>query len=399
MNITKMNQIGVAVAALVVSCSAFADRDFKFGTCTATIGGQFQAGVSNVTGGNDVTVNIDEDRTLYFLDLKTGLGCKVAANWDVEGFVRMRPLKGNTFDIQGHHIGSREAWLGVANPSLGSLRYGRFINRMVDETDDYGAPSLYAEASTYNATGGDMTRSMSMRYTSPQLKGFQGEVTFGGAPRDRDLELYGRYDLGSWNFQTVYSRSVMTGAYERVATTTIGNRNLVNSGLFAGVGYEFGNGAKIKVGAKTNQFALPSDSNGVYSPGGSIKTVTTVNTLALSGSYPLNSSFTLSGSALRFLDTKTRGVTANDGATLLSLSLKYAFNNDASVSLGYKNMRLDRAGAIPGSGYGVNQAMPDATVSGKAISDKRWVFSQSYANNNFASPLVHSIGMTFEYNF
>jgi hypothetical protein len=271
----------------------------------------------------------------------------------------------------------------------------------VDEVDEFGAPNLFAEASTYNATGGDMTRSPSLRYATPVLGGFQGEVTVGGqTSQNRDLELYGKFNAGSWEFQSIFTRSVMNGAYAALATPAFGDRELVNSGLFGGVGYSFANGAKVKAGVKLNKFALPSNANtGVYTPGGSIKSVTDLNTLMLNAEYPLSAKFTLSGGVLRFMDTKSRGVKADDGALLANVSLKYAITNDAAVFIGFKQTKLDRAGAIPGSGAGVNAALPDATKNGLGISDKRWVFNQSFANNNFNSPSINTALIKLEYNF
>jgi predicted porin len=393
--------ISFAILGLLTAQLALADKEFKSGPCTFKLGGQLQTELSRVSGGLVAGVNEAENKTQYYFDLKTGYGCDISKDFGIETMLRTRPLKGNTFDIQGNGIGSREAWFGLKSSGLGTVRYGRFLNRMVDEVDEFGAPNLYAEASTYNATGGDMTRSPSLRYATPVLAGFQGEVTVGGkTSQNRDLELYGKFNTGSWEFQSIFTRSVMNGAYAALATPTFGDRELVNSGLFGGAGYSFANGAKIKAGVKLNKFALPSNANtGVYTPGGSVKSVTDLNTLMLNAEYPLGAKFTLSGGLLRFMDTKTRGVTANDGATLANISLKYAITSDAAVFIGFKQTKLDRAGAIPGSGAGVNAAMPDATTVGNGISDKRWVFNQSFANNSFNSPSINTALIKLEYNF
>ncbi len=405
MKYQKIFHSAIALGALACIQVASAETELKSGDCTFTLGGQAQLTLAETSSQDDaINASPSQDTQIFFLDLKTGLGCKISAEYDFESMVRMRPLKGNTFDIQGHHLGSREAWLGIKHKSYGAIRYGRFLNRMVDQVDDYGAPSLYAEASAYSATAGDVTRKMSFRYISPELFGFQPEITAQlNSSKNQDVELFVTYPIGSFKLEGIYARNSMNGAYELANGGLIGtgNRKLTNSSGFAGIVYELSNGGKLRAGTKFNQFALPSNAAGFYDLNGSYKTVTQLNALMLSGEYPLGNGWSINGSLVRYLDSKTRGVRADDGANFTSLTVKYQLTQDLNVSLGYKTMRLDRSGAIPGSGTGANTAVPETTVNSLALADRQWVFGQNYVGgaNAFKISRFNQINFVVSWDF
>jgi predicted porin len=393
--------VTAAAAFFIATGSAQADTDFKFDPCTATVGGQLQYNVTHKSGGLAGEVNKSHGNNYRFFDLRLGGACRVAPDLDIEGMLRQRPIIGSDFKAQADRFGSREAWLGVKSAEFGALRAGRFITRMWSTADYPYGDGVNSEASDYGATPTPVTRRTALRYLSPGIRGFQGELTVGGDSKNRDIELYGNYSLGALSFDGVYDRSVMNGAYEKVqgGALPIGQRDLVNSALFFGGRYDFNNGAHARLALKSSQFSMPSDATGFYSTGGSYKTVTRVNSIVASGTYPLLDGLTFKPGLVRYMDSTTRGVTADDGATISKLGLIYEFYKNATIEFDVRSIRLDQAGAIPGSGSGANQAVPDSTDVGLALADRRWVFSQAYDATGLKSQRIRAIGVTLQYAF
>jgi predicted porin len=397
----KFIKIGLTLTTQFLTCSAFADTNFTFNPCTFTIGGQAQFNVSHTYGGMVKGANENELESYGFLDLRTSLGCKINSMFTIEGMSRQRPIVGSGFAAQANRFGSREAWVGVSTSGFGSLRWGRFLNKMYTTLDYPYGDGLNAESSDYGATPTPVTRNMSWRYTSPTIKATQLEFTFGGGAKNQDSELYGKYDKGSFGIDGVYSRHVMNESYENVnkKPLSIGDRNLINSGAFLGGYYQFSNSARINLGVKSSVFSTPSNASGFYSVNGNKKTVTRINSFITTGTYPLSEKVKINPGVVRYFDSKTRGITADDGATMYKVGLIFDPVPDASIKLEFKLTRLDRAGAIPGSGSGLNQAIPDSTDNSKGISDRRWVFNQDYDSNLYKSRNVRVIGITIQKTF
>jgi hypothetical protein len=99
---------------------------------------------------------------------------------------------------------------------------------------------------------------------------------------------------------------------------------------------------------------------------------------------------------VRYNDSKTRGVKANDGATIASAVLRYNVFKDIFLGLNVRQMRLDQKGFIPGSGSGVNNAIPSTTDKGFGLENRQWVFDQGAGLN---SKKVNYLGLNVEYFF
>jgi hypothetical protein len=391
------------LSLILLPFAAQAGFEFKNDTCTLAINGQAKFDYFYIDGGEVASTNKKTDHALWFLDLKTGLNCKLNEHLELQTMIRERPLKGSHFDWQGLDIGSREAWIGLAHQNWGSIRWGRFLTQLNRLPDTYAGPAAYPQTTDYGSAPMPITRQASFRYLSPLIFNFEGGITVGGKSDNQDIELSGIYHWGKMHFDGVYSQSVMNGAYFQANQNkplNIGNKELVNETIFGGARYDFDNGARLRGAFKSNIFSLPSNTSGYYDLNGQFKTVTKFYQWMVSGTYPLTSQFTLGGNFMRYLDSSSRQIKFNDGASIASLQLAYKPIDSIILSLTYRRLKLDQKGAIPGSSTGVNQAIPDSVDNGRGLADHRWVFEQgNYGTPNFDSPKVEYVGIGIEYNF
>jgi predicted porin len=396
----KMNVIAAtAVVASTVSMPALAQLQVRGGSCTLGLSGQAKAEYWSKTGGVLKNTNDGTREAIGFVDLQLDNQCTLTSSTQLEMRVRQRPLKGSNFDIQGHKIGSREAWVGLANTDLGKIRAGRFLAKMNSVLDwPYGAPNLNAQAADYGATPSAPTRNGSLRYIAPTLFGVDLEATVGG-PDTGDVELFAQYKIAGFTIDGIHSRAKMNRAYRDAAGSAYSfndQRDLTNSATFLGARYEFANQAKILAGFKNNVFSYPVGNNAQYNASGAFKQETSFNELVISGEYPIAPKWTVSGGVVRFLDSKTRGATADDGATLFGAVLSYAVTPAMSVKLAWRQTTLDTVGAIPGSGSGVNKIIPSTTVKNLGLENREWVFDQGAG---FGAKRVNYLGVAVEYSF
>jgi predicted porin len=396
----KMNIIAAAaLLASVASVPAFAQLQARGGSCTATLSGQAKAEYWSKTGGVLKDTNDGAHEALGFVDIQLDNQCDLTSSTKLEMRLRQRPLKGSNFDIQGHNLGSREAWVGLANNSYGKVRVGRFLAKMNSVLDwPYGAPNLNAQASDYGSTPSAPTRNGSLRYIAPTLYGADIEATIGG-PNTGDFEVYGQYKLAGFAIDAIHSRAKMNAAYRNAAGGAYSfndQRSLTNHATFLGARYEFGNQAKVLAGFKNNVFSYPVSNNAKFSASGSFKQETAFNELVISGEYPIAPKWTASAGIVRYLDSKTRGVSSNDGATLFGAVLSYAVTPATKLSLNFRQTTLDSVGAIPGSGSGVNNAIPSTTRGSLGLENREWVFDQGAG---FGAKRVNYLGVAVEYQF
>jgi predicted porin len=390
-----------AILACAFSAPAFAQLQVTGGSCTAGLSGQLKGEYWSKTGGVLPGTNQDTQEFFGFADIQLDNKCKLTSDTELEMRLRQRPLKGSNFEIQGHHLGSREVWVGLSNNGFGKVRVGRFLNKMNSVLDyPYGAPNLNAQAADYGATPSAPTRSSSsLRYIAPTFYGIDLETTVGGSAANRDIELYAQYKIAGFMIDGIHSRSKMNGAYERAggAGYSFNNaRSLTNTATFLGARYEFGNSAKVAAGFKNNIFSYPVTPSGVYNVTGAFRQETAINELILSGEYPIAPKWTASAGLVRYLNSKTRGVTADDGVTQLGAIISYAVLPNMSINLQLRQTRLDRAGAIPGSGSGVNNIIPSTTKENLGLENREWVFDQGAGLN---SKKVNYVGVAVQYTF
>jgi predicted porin len=401
----NMKNLNVLASSAILACAfsapAFAQLQATGGSCTASLSGQLKGEHWTKSGGNLPGTNKDTQEFFGFADIQLDNNCKLTSDTNLEMRLRQRPLKGSNFDIQGDSLGSREAWVGFSNTGLGKVRYGRFLNKMNSVLDyPYGAPSLNAQAADYGSTPSAPTRFGSLRYISPTFYGIDLETTIGGAPENRDIELYAQYKIAGFQIDAIHSRSKMNGAYQQAggAAYTFDNaRSLTNTATFLGARYEFKNSARVTAGFKNNIFSYPVGPSGVYNPTAAFRQETAINELVLAGQYPLAPKWTASAGLVRFLDSKTRGVTADDGATLFGALISYAVTPAFSINLELRQTRLDRVGAIPGSVGGVNNIIPSTTRGPLDFENRQWVFEQG--GTGFNSKKVNYAAVTVQYSF
>ncbi|NJS35417.1 MAG: hypothetical protein HC765_01655 [Brachymonas sp.] len=389
-----------AMLACVLSAPAYAQLQLTGDACTLTLSGQLKAEYWSKTGGVLPDTNKDTQEFFGFADIQLDNKCKLTSNTELEMRLRQRPLKGSNFEIQGDDLGSREAWIGVSNGGFGKIRVGRFLNKMNTVLDyPYGAPNLNAQAADYGATPSAPTRYGSLRYIAPTFFGVDLETTVGSSSASRDIELYAQYKIAGFMIDGIHARSKMNAAYQRAGGAGYSfdnSRNLTNTATFLGARYEFGNSAKLMAGFKNNVFSYPVAPSGVYNATGSFRQETAINEVVFSGEYPIAPKWTASAGLVRYLDTKTRGVSADDGATLLGAIISYAILPNMSVNLQLRQTRLDRVGAIPGSGSGVNNIIPSTTKESLGLENREWVFDQGAG---FKSKKVNYVGIAFQYTF
>jgi predicted porin len=396
----KMHAIAVGVIVVCASSTtAWAQLQVRGGSCTLGLSGLAKGEYWSKTGGVLKDTNDDTQEWFGFVDLQIDNQCELTSSTQLEMRLRQRPLKGSNFDIQGHKLGSREAWLGLANKDYGTVRIGRFLSKMNSVLDwPYGAPNLNAQAADYGSTPSAPTREVSVRYIAPSVYGVDIESTLGG-PDAGDLEIYAKYKLGNFNIDAIHARAKMNKAYRNASAGAYAfndSRNLTNNATFIGARYEFGNQAKVMAGFKNNIFSYPVGGNGKYSTSGTFRQETAFNELVISGEYPIAPKWTLGLGMVRYMDSKTRGVTANDGATLFGALLSYAVTPALSVNLAWRQTTLDKVGAIPGSGAGVNQIIPSTTKESLGLENREWVFDQGAG---LASKRVNYLGIQVQYSF
>jgi hypothetical protein len=404
MNQKKLIKLGLLISTQMLVQTAHADMTFPFNPCSFTIGGQAQFSMSYAYGGVAVDNNDGNLSSYGFLDLRTGLDCKINSEFSMEAMLRQRPIVGSGFAAQANYFGSREAWVGTKSNRFGALRWGRFLNKMWSVADYPYGDGVSSQSSDYGSTPTPITRNMSFRYISPEFMSLKGEVTFGGDKNNQDTEAYLSYNREKFGFDGVYSRNVMDTAYEekngKPLAKEFKDRHLVNSAAFLGGHYDFTNGASVRLGMKTSVFSMPSNEKGVFNTAGKYKTNTRINSLIATTSYPISSLWKFQSGIVRYFDSQTRGVKADDGATFYKLGLSFMPPAaDASIGFDFGFTRLDRAGAIPGSGSGANQAIPNSTDKPRAIDDRRWVFGQDYGATGYNSRNVRSFGITLQKNF
>jgi predicted porin len=366
----KMKKLNLIAAAVLGSClgtSAFAQLEGNVGACTFGASGQAKVETGHRTGGVLPDTNQDFTNTVGF------------------------------FDIQGHTLGAREAWLGVANSSAGTFRVGRFLTKMNSVLDwPYGAPALNAQAGDYGATPSAPTRKISLRYIAPTFYGIDLETTIGTAS---DIELYGQYKIAGFSIDAIHSRAKMNSAYRFAAGSSYSfddGRDLTNQATFLGARYEFGNQAKILAGFKNNVFSYPVTGSGRFNASGTFRQETSFNEIVVSGEYPIADKWKIGAGVVRYLDSKTRGVTANDGATLFGAVVSYTIIPNLDALVLWRQVTLDRVGAIPGSSSGVNEAIPSTTRRSLGLENRQWVFEQG---GGLGSKRVNYIGAAIQYAF
>ncbi len=399
-----MKTLNILASSAALTCAlsapAFAQLQVTGGSCTAGLSGQLKGEYWSKSGGNLPGTNQDTQEFFGFADIQLDNSCKLTSDVTLEMRLRQRPLKGSNFEIQGHHLGSREAWVGLADNSFGKVRMGRFLNKMNSVLDyPYGAPNLNAQAADYGATPSAPTRLFSVRYIAPTFYGVDLETTIGGSPDNRDIELYAQYKIAGFHIDGIHSRSKMNGAYQRAggAAYSFNNaRSLTNTATFLGARYEFKNAAKVTAGFKNNVFSYPVGPSGVYNATAAFRQETAFNELVFAGEYPLAPKWTASAGLVRFMDSKTRGVTADDGATQLGAIISYAILPGMSINLQLRQTRLDRIGFIPGSASGVNTIIPSTTKDNLGLENREWVFDQG---KGLASKKVNYVGVAVQYSF
>jgi predicted porin len=396
----KMKKLNLIAAAVLGSClgtSAFAQLEGNVGACTFGASGQAKVETGHRTGGVLPDTNQDFTNTVGFIDLRLDAKCKASDSTTLEMRLRQRPLKGSNFDIQGHTLGAREAWLGVANSSAGTFRVGRFLTKMNSVLDwPYGAPALNAQAGDYGATPSAPTRKISLRYIAPTFYGIDLETTIGTAS---DIELYGQYKIAGFSIDAIHSRAKMNSAYRFAAGSSYSfddGRDLTNQATFLGARYEFGNQAKILAGFKNNVFSYPVTGSGRFNASGTFRQETSFNEIVVSGEYPIADKWKIGAGVVRYLDSKTRGVTANDGATLFGAVVSYTIIPNLDALVLWRQVTLDRVGAIPGSSSGVNEAIPSTTRRSLGLENRQWVFEQG---GGLGSKRVNYIGAAIQYAF
>jgi hypothetical protein len=387
----KNTSIYLAIAAMLAGTNALA-LDFKNEKCSGSAGGFSLVSFEKRTGGADQNSPTDEnykDNTaLFLLSTNANLDCKISS--DVSGIASISQtlIKGSDFDSY-NELGNGEVWIGLRSDKFGALKWGRFGHKLQGLPNyPYGDP-LNAETANYNSTTYGSTRRTSIQYQTPNIKGFSGGVTFGGNADNRQTEFFGNYSIAGITFDGVAASSVQNSSYADDAKSQVPikfNGTLRNTAYFLGARYDFSNGAQLRTGFKSSNFAFPatntlnaSGTQGAYSADGLLKTVTQVNSLVVSGSYPLPAGFTLNAAALRYFDTKTANRVAknpNDGASIFKLGVSHSIPGDFNVALTFKLLKLDSDQAVPGSEFGAVQLNPNGGRNKLDLDGRVWVFNQ-----------------------
>jgi hypothetical protein len=405
----KYNLIFTAVVALIATTQAQA-IDFKNDKCSGSAGGFALVTFDNRSGGEDNNAptdeNFDDNTAQFLLNTKADLSCKITNDVDGIAAIGQTFIKGSDFD-RFNSLGNDDAWIGVRSNTLGALKWGRFTHKLQALPNyPYGDP-LNAETANYNSTTGGSTRRTSIQYETPNIKGFSGGVTFGGNADNRQVEFFGNYSIFGITFDGAAASAVQNSSYAddgNNQTPIAYQGTLKNTAFFVGARYDFSNGAQLRTGYKSSNFAFPGDATtGAYSANGKLKTVTQVNSLVVSGTYPLPAGFTLSAAALRYFNTKTServSTKGDDGASIFKIGVSHAIPGDFNLALTFKVLRLDNDQAVPGSEFGAVQLNPHANTqaSRKALDlDGRvWVFNQQ---GTLFDKNVKTIGLSISKSF
>jgi hypothetical protein len=395
MTFNKLHVISIAIAALAASPTASA-LDYKNEKCSGNAGGFSLISFENKSGGNENDVagkpldqttdeNYKDNTALFLLSTNANLDCKISS--DVSGIASISQtlIKGSDFDSY-NELGNGEVWIGLRSDKLGALKWGRFGHKLQGLANyPYGDP-LNAETANYNSTTYGSTRRTSIQYQSPSIKGFSGGVTFGGNADNRQTEVFGNYSIAGITFDGAAASSVQNSSYADNDNSQIPIKfkgTLRNTAYFLGARYDFSNGAQLRTGFKSSNFAFPTSATpggtGVYLADGLLKTVTQVNSLVVSGSYPLPAGFTLNAAALRYFDTKTANRVAkypNDGASIFKLGVSHSIPGDFNVALTFKLLKLDSDQAVPGSEFGAVNLNPNGGRNKLDLDGRLWVFNQ-----------------------
>jgi hypothetical protein len=386
MHFNKFSVISLAICTLGIPTTQAAE--FKGGPCSVNAGGFSLISFEKRTGGEDQKVNQPNDENnkdntaLFLLSTNGSLDCKVSN--DVSGIASISQtlIKGSDFDSY-NELGNGEVWIGLRSDKFGALKWGRFGHKLQGLPNyPYGDP-LNAETANYNSTTYGGTRRTSIQYQTPNIKGFNGGVTFGGNSNNRQVEFFGNYSIFGVTFDGAAASSVQNAAYADDANNQLPiayKDKLTNTAFFLGARYDFSNGAQLRSGFKSSNFAQPTNASGAYdAKAGLLKTVTQVNSLVVSGSYPLPAGFTLNAAALRYFDTKTANRVAknpNDGASIFKLGVSHSIPGDFNLALTFKLLKLDSDQAVPGSEFGAVQLNPNGGRNKLDLDGRVWVFNQ-----------------------
>jgi hypothetical protein len=387
MNSHKLSTLAIAIPCVFLSTEIHA-LDYKNEKCSGSAGGFSLLSFEKRTGGEDQKANQPNDENnkdntaLFLLSTNANLDCKISS--DVSGIASISQtlMKGSDFNSY-NELGNGEVWIGLRSDKLGALKWGRFNHKMLSLPNyPYGDP-LNAETANYNSTTYGSTRRTSIQYETPNIKGFNGGVTFGGNSNNRQVELFGNYSILGITFDGVAASSVQNAAYADDANKQVPiayKNKLTNTAFFLGARYDFSNGAQLRTGFKSSNFAQPTNAAGAYDAEfGLLKTVTQVNSLVVSGSYPLPAGFTLNGAALRYFDSKTANRVAknpNDGASIFKLGVSHSIPGDFNLALTFKLLKLDNENAIPGSEFGAINLNPNGERNRLDLDGRLWVFNQ-----------------------
>ncbi|MBM5572798.1 MULTISPECIES: porin [Deefgea] len=314
-----------APAMAEVSISGSAEMDFFYRTNQASNNGDGAFGQEIA-----IIVNVDGKDKLDSGDtLKWRLAQKVATDYRYDSF------------------GQREAWIGYEG-GWGELRFGnQFSNQYLALDWPYGAQGQGNLWADFGAQKVQYSKAVS--YFSPKFGGFdfQAQYDLGSGTSDaRAYEVTAKYVQGGLRLDAGFheakndghasSEALVFGGSTWGSGNDFSKENTVRA-YNVGAIYKFDNGFDIAAGMKRNEWSGDVD-NSIH--GGNGKT--TVDQYLVRAGYTTGKhNFNLGYQ--RVADSKTDGVTANDGMDVINAQYNYALSKNTSAFVQARHHMMDDA--------------------------------------------------------
>lgn len=318
-----------APAMAEVSISGSAEMDFFYRTNQAASNGDGVFGQEIA-----IIVNVDGKEKLDSGDtLKWRLAQKVATDYRYDAF------------------GQREAWIGYQG-GWGELRFGnQFSNQYLQLDWPYGAQgqgNLWADFGAQN-----VQYARAVTYMSPKFGdfSFQAQYDLGSGNADANAyEITANYATGGLRLDAGFSESKNSATMSSEASVFAGSK-WGSSGDFLGgtnnagenkaraynVGaiYKFENGFDVAAGMKRNEWSGDVN-NSIHTGNGK----TTVDQYLVRGGYTTGKhNFNLGYQ--RIADSKTDGVTSDDGMDVINAQYNYGLSKNTSAFVQVRHHMLD----------------------------------------------------------